>query len=404
MKLGDANGSKLLKDPGCLQRQIELLYQHLLDQNVTYAEIRCSPNNYADPNDSTHPRSAWDVLTEIRMTFQKCMNSALTADEKPRCAVNLLIIATRKDAGDRSDISRHLALAITAAQHWTSGCRVVGVDLAGFEHRETRAELFEADFTGVHRVGLSVTCHAGENDDAEGIWQAVFKLNAQRLGHALHLRNAPDLLRAVADRGLGIEMCPFANLQIHGFAPMAEKPAYPLLAYLNAGVRVSVNTDNIGISDASLSDNLLRLGTLCPGITRLDLLRLQRNALDTAFISPKEKIELLKRFSTRLPSTIPLKKVGRLGMDPQISTDLGCLIWRKNPHPGGEPPRAMQISEICVNLRNLRIRLHRSKRQAAGASGEYEPLVLNRRRAESSCKLRRQANRGMRVGAASFWF
>ena len=50
-----------------------------------------------------------------------------------RCQVNLIVIATRKQSGDLSDISRHLALAITSAQHLSESglCRVVGVDLAG---------------------------------------------------------------------------------------------------------------------------------------------------------------------------------------------------------------------------------------------------------------------------------
>ncbi len=273
--LGDANGSKLLKDPGCLKKQCELLFHHLRSQSITYAEIRCSPNNYISTG-----RSAWDVIGDIRQTFQDCQQKF---PDGPH--INLIIIATRRDGGDRSDISRHLALAITAAQHWQEGCRVVGVDLAGFENKDTRAALFTTDFEPVHRVGLAVTVHAGENDDAEGIWQAVFKLNARRLGHALRLIDAPDLLRAVAERRICVEMCPYANYQIKGFKPMpGSEHGYPLLRYLEAGVPVTVNTDNIGISAASLTDNFLLLPRLCPGITRLHILQLIRNSIDQAFI------------------------------------------------------------------------------------------------------------------------
>lgn len=292
MKLGDSTGSKLLKDPGCLRHQCELLYDHLCRDQVLYAEIRCSPNNYTSPG-----RSAWEVLTDIRNTFQECMT-----DSPQGCHVNLLIIATRKDGGDRSDISRHLALAVTAADQWKDGCRVVGVDLAGFEKPETRAALFATDFEPVHRVGLAVTVHAGENDDAEGIWQAVFKLNARRLGHALRLIDAPDLLRAVADRGIGVEMCPYANLQIKGFKlnPSDTQPDYPLAKYLTEGVPVTVNTDNIGISQAMLADNMLLAARLCAELTRLDILRLISNAADTAFLTPDEKTKLRSRLEARL--------------------------------------------------------------------------------------------------------
>jgi adenosine deaminase len=295
MELGNANGRQLLTDPGCLRRQCELLYRHFRQQNLLFAEVRCSPNNYISEG-----RSAWQVLTEIRATFQQCM------DKDPGCQVNLLIIATRKDSGDRSDISRHLALAITAAQHWTSGCRVTGVDLAGFEHKETRAALFATDFEAVHRVGLAVTVHAGENDDAEGIWQAVFKLNARRLGHALHLVDAPDLQRAVADRGIAIELCPYANLQIKGYpldaavASAAPSDRYPLHNYLRAGIPVTINTDNIGISAASLTDNFLLAARLCPQLTRWDVLRLLAHAVQAAFLPPSERAQLRSRIQEHL--------------------------------------------------------------------------------------------------------
>jgi adenosine deaminase len=305
LRLGDNNGSRLLRDPGCLRRQCELLYQRLVEDHVVYAEIRCSPNNYADPS---RGRSALDVLRDIRETFQRSMAASRELTRRnpaapPACHVNLIVIATRKQSGGRSDISRHLALAITGADQWTDPdtCRVVGVDLAGFESPDMRAALFQIDFEPVHRVGLAVTVHAGENDDAEGIWQAVFKLNTRRLGHALHLGDAPDLLRAVADRGIAVEMCPFSNLQIRGFAPVQGGDRYPLLDYLRQGLRVTANTDNLGISGASLSENLLLLADLCPGLNRLDVLRLERHALDAAFLPAQQRLKLLATLTAALP-------------------------------------------------------------------------------------------------------
>ena len=310
--LGDNNGSALLRDPGCLRRQCELLYQHLLGQRLHYAEIRCSPANYAD---ARRNRSPWEVLTDIRGAFQTAMEQASehrgsdAAAPQP-CRVTLVIIGTRQLGGDfRAGISRHLALAVTAAEHWCDPktCRVVGVDLAGFEDASTRAHYFREEFTAVHRCGLALTVHAGENDDAEGIWRAVFDLNARRLGHALSLAQSPELLRSVTDRGIGIEMCPYANLQIRGYsldnkvADAEPKDRYPLLDYLRAGARVTVNTDNIGISAATLTENLLLAARLGPGLTRLELLRLQRHAIDAAFLNANDRILLTQQFAGAIP-------------------------------------------------------------------------------------------------------
>lgn len=312
-RLGDNNGSTLLRDPGCLRRQCELLYAHLLEQRVVYAEIRCSPANYADPS---RDRSPWDALSDIRNSFQTFMEQAVgrrKADSKasPACHVNLLIIGTRQNQGDfRAGISRHLALAVTAAEQWRdpASCRVVGVDLAGYENATTRAHYFREEFIAIHRCGLAVTVHAGENDDAEGIWRAVFDLNTRRLGHALSLEQSPELLRSVIDRGIAVEMCPFANVQIKGFKPFHQHRGetlvateYPLLKYLRAGVRATVNTDNVGISGAGLGENLLLAAELCPGLTRFDLLWLQRHALDSAFLVSDQRQRLARSLSLNLP-------------------------------------------------------------------------------------------------------
>ena len=233
-------------------------------------------------------------------TLEPCETHAPT----PPCRVNLIVIGTRKADGDyRAGIARHLALAVTAADHWRSdtGCCVVGVDLAGYEDESTRAHYFREEFTAIHRCGLALTVHAGENDDAEGIWSAVFDLNTRRLGHALHLEECPELLRSVAARGIGVEMCPYANFQIKGFLPMVGASRYPLKKYLEEGVKVTVNTDNIGISSATLTDNFLFLTTLCPDLTRMDVLKLLRNAIDSAFLPPAEKISLLAGVAAQIP-------------------------------------------------------------------------------------------------------
>lgn len=291
MRLGDGNGSTLLNDPGCLREQVRRLYQYLVRERILYAEIRCSPANYARDG-----KTALEILETIQAAFEECRREPL-AGNLPAPQVNLLVIVTRRESGDLSSVARHLALAV-AASGQQRDCRVVGVDLAGFEKKETRPIYFQTDFHIAHRCGLAVTAHAGENDDVESIWQAVYKLSARRLGHALRLGDSSDLLRVARDRGIGLEMCPYANYQIHGYAPMSGKTHYPLLGFLRHGLKVSVNTDNPGISAAGLGDNLRFLADLCPGITRMELLQCIRNGFDTAFLEPAERARLLDHAST----------------------------------------------------------------------------------------------------------
>jgi len=277
-----------------LVSQCELLYDHFMDQNIRYAEVRCSPFNYASDN-----LTGIEVLNVIRDTFDVKMEKEKHKNGR-WCHVNLIIIATRKPNEDKISIIKHIGLATAAAeQSKTRGrCKVVGVDLAGYEHKETRASYFEQDFEPIHRAGVAITIHAGENDEAEGIWQAVFKLNTRRIGHGLRLYQSKELQRSVVDRKIGVEMCPYANYQIVGFSPMKNhETEYPLLKYLNAGVQACINTDNIGISNASLTDNFLLLPKLLPSITRMQVLRLIRNGLEQSFIDNSFRNALIRIFN-----------------------------------------------------------------------------------------------------------
>lgn len=303
MRLGDNNGSYILKDAGCLRKQCELLYRHFQQEHIVYAEVRCSPANYA-----CQDRSPWDVLSDIRSAFSSLMRKAREEGEF-FCHVNLVVIATRKGQGnERSAIARHIALAVTAADQWNDSddCQIVGVDLAGFEDPSTRPHYYREEFTAIHRCGIAVTIHAGENDDVEAIWRAVLDLQARRIGHALHLHESRELMRSFADRRIGVELCPFANMQIGGYTPSdslrgaVSREEYPLVLYLREGLPVTINTDNIGISGAGLSDNILLASRLSPGFTRRDVLQTLRNAADVCFASVQVRNNLIRRISSLL--------------------------------------------------------------------------------------------------------
>ncbi len=304
-KLGDATGSAILYDVGCLKKHCELLYEHFLNDNVIYAEVRCSPANYAKMN--SNGKSPWQILEIIRETFQNCMEEAERNKDVQACHINLILIATRRPGGDyRANISRHLALAVTAYERWGDGCRVVGVDLAGYEDKETRAHYYTEEFVSIHRCGIAITVHAGENDDAEAIWQAVFNLNARRLGHALSLSKSLELSRSIADRKIAVELCPYSNYQIKGYKLYKDgiendnHPEYPINEYLKKGIKVTINTDNIGISNASLTDNFAFLAKLSPGITRRQVLQILRNSVDSTFIPADEQTKLQESIEEKL--------------------------------------------------------------------------------------------------------
>jgi adenosine deaminase len=143
---------------------------------------------------------------------------------------------------------------------------------------------------------LRITIHAGETESAENIWEAVYHLSADRIGHGLKLTEHPELLKRFVDKHIGIEMCPSSNDQIVGFRVGFRNEPYPLKDYMNAGLKVSLNTDNAGISRTTLSNEFLKAAELCGGLSLWECLVLIRNSLITAFIDAKTQKQLLNTF------------------------------------------------------------------------------------------------------------
>ncbi len=127
---------------------------------------------------------------------------------------------------------------------------IVGLDLAGNE-----AEFPALPFAGVFREaresGLRITVHAGEWGGVENIRQAVVDLGAERVGHGVRVVEDPftmDLLRAYRTV---LEVCITSNYQ-SGVVPTLHE--HPLPRLIEAGLNVTLNTDDPSISNITLTD------------------------------------------------------------------------------------------------------------------------------------------------------
>ena len=74
-------------------------------------------------------------------------------------------------------------------------------------------------------------------------------------------------------------MCPISNLQTKAVQSPEE---YPIREFLNAGVKVSVNTDNRTVSNTTLTKELQFIQKTY-GITDEEILLLMKNAAETVF-------------------------------------------------------------------------------------------------------------------------
>ncbi|NGZ78015.1 adenosine deaminase [Saccharibacillus alkalitolerans] len=187
--------------------------------------------------------------------------------------------------------SPHKNMEVIAAAAAFKDSGMVAVDLAGPE-AAFPAYLHRAVFEYAQLLDMPVTIHAGEAGGAENIHEAVTRLGATRIGHGVRLREDPKVMELVRARNIVLEMCPISNYQTKA---MDSWETYPIREYFDAGLRLTINTDNLTVSDTSLVDEY-RVLTDKFGFTLPEIGTLILNGVEAAFLRPEEKARLRAEF------------------------------------------------------------------------------------------------------------
>ena len=166
---------------------------------------------------------------------------------------------------------------------------VVGFDVAGEEDWSNLSDL-ERVFRPAFEACVPVTIHAGEGATVKGIWNAAYRLHADRIGHGLTLPDDPALMARFRDRGIAVEMCPTSNVEVVGYGP----PDYPLKALWAAGLHVTINTDNPAFGRTNPAREFVEASRLCGGLSLWDALAILKQGFAHAFIPAEEREAMLK--------------------------------------------------------------------------------------------------------------
>jgi adenosine deaminase len=256
-------------------------------EGLAYLELRGSPHKYGDG------------LVFLR-SFHAALGAALQSvptQRRPR--IRFILIADRRDPALAREVIR---LALTAQAEMPDF--IAGLDLAGDE-RCTRPADLAGDFLPAFEACLPLTIHAGEGEAADAIWQAAYHLHADRIGHGLSLGNHPQLAARFRNRGICLELCPTSNREVVGFhdpavSETASLPTYPLRKLWEAGLPLTLCTDNPGISRTTLADEYLTAARMVGGLTMWDALAMMRQAFVHAFLPGDERETLIKQVDARI--------------------------------------------------------------------------------------------------------
>lgn len=252
---------KVLQTADALERVSFELVEDLHNINVDYAEIRFAPQ----------------LSTEKGLTQEEVVEATIKGikkgmDKYPDIKCGLILCCMR---GENIE-DRNLQTVEVAKKYL--GDVVCAIDLAGAESLYP-TEMFEKVFEKANEYKLPRTIHCGEAKGPESIRKAL-SYGTKRIGHGVNAIYDEELVKELVEKGVTLEVCVTSNYHTK-VVDSIEK--HPMKKLFDAGVRVTVNSDNMTVSNTNIHKEIEILKNKL-GFTDADIEKIQKYAEEARFL------------------------------------------------------------------------------------------------------------------------
>lgn len=243
-------------------------FRKAASQNVVYAEV------FFDPQAHTSRGVPFAAVIE---GFRRAQ---LDAEASLGLRTRLIMCFLR-------DLSADSALA-TLEESLPYRDWILGVGLDSDERGNPPVK-FRDVFARARDEGFRLTMHC--DVDQEGsvahIWQCLDEIGVERIDHGVNSLEDTSLVREIERRGLGLTVCPISNGYVAG-----DLKARELKTMLDQGMRATVNSDDPAYFPGYVAENLAAAQGAV-GLTREEVVQLERNAFTAAWLTDDERAPYL---------------------------------------------------------------------------------------------------------------
>lgn len=243
-----------LRTPEDYARVTRALLARLAAENVQYAEITLSAG----------------VVLWKKQDFAPIYAAVRQAAGESPVQVHWILDAVR-----HFGVEHAMRVAELAAERVHDGVLAFGI---GGDEQRGPASWFAGVYQFARAAGLRLTAHAGETDGPESV-RAALDLGAERIGHGIRAVSDPDLLRRLRHSSIPLEICVSSNVAT---GAVASLDAHPLRRLFDAGVPITLNTDDPAMFATTLSGEY-DLAAHRFGFSEPELRQIARNAFRYSF-------------------------------------------------------------------------------------------------------------------------
>ena len=257
--------TSFLREPQDYALIASALAEHLITQNVVYAEVTLSVGVMLLRKQ--RPEANFEAMLRATEPF-----------ESRGLRFNWVFDAARQFGPEAA--SEVLACARRCASK-----SIVAFGIGGDE-LSVPTEAFRAVYEEAASLGLHRLLHAGETGGPEKIREAIELLGAERIGHGLAAIHDPDLMDVLAGKKIPLEICPGSNLCTGALAHQLRRNGiriedHPLPKLLRHGIPIVLSTDDPAMFHTTLRSEYENASRM--GLTENELASLVEMSFEHAF-------------------------------------------------------------------------------------------------------------------------
>jgi adenine deaminase len=245
----------------------DLTYSYLskcAEQNVRHTEIMFDPQ--------TH--------TERGVSFETVINGISKAvdDAKQNLNVSALLIMSYLRHLSEEEAFKTLEQSLPFKDKITA----VGLDSS---EKGNPPSKFQKVFEASIKEGYIPVAHAGEEGDADYIWEALDLLKIKRIDHGNNCLQDDALVREIIKRDLALTVCPLSNTALQVVKDLKD---HSLKTMMDLGIKTTINSDDPAYFGGQVNQNYMDTQKAL-NLTKEELYQLARNSFQYSFLSIEEK-------------------------------------------------------------------------------------------------------------------
>ena len=239
------------------------------EQNVRHAEIMFDPQTHTERGVSFET-----VITGIR--------KACIAAEKEFGISTLLIMSYLRHLSEEAAFK-----TLEESLPFKEWITAVGLDSS---EKGNPPSKFKRVFEASVAEGYIPLAHAGEEGDAEYVWEALDLLDIVRIDHGNNSLQDESLVREIVKRDLALTVCPLSNLALKVVQDLSE---HPLKKMMNLGMKVTVNSDDPAYFGGQVNQNFIAIQEALD-LSKDDICELAKNSFAYSLLDQKTKDSYLR--------------------------------------------------------------------------------------------------------------